>query len=80
MAAETKSQELNESWVQFTDGTQQMTLQVFGDAVRVVSSDNKPGADDEGFILDVGMWEITPPTVAWIRAHNTYSRIVYTVE
>ncbi|WP_261437576.1 hypothetical protein [Serratia proteamaculans] len=55
MAAETKSQELNESWVQFTDGTQQMTLQVFGDAARVVSSDNKPGADDDGFILDVGM-------------------------
>ncbi|HHA2249935.1 TPA: hypothetical protein ACOEHG_004877 [Enterobacter ludwigii] len=76
---ETLSQELSDAWTQFTDGTQQMSLQVFVDAVRVVSSDSRPGADDAGFILDVGMWSVTPPTVAWIRAHNAYSRIVYTV-
>lgn len=78
--AETLSQVLSDTWAQFTDGTQKMSLQVFGDAIRVVSSDSKPGADDNGFILDVGIWEITPPTVAWIRAHNTYSKIVYIVE
>lgn len=80
MAADTKSLELDDTWTQFTSGTQQMSLQVFSDAVRVVSSDSEPDADADGFILEPGMWTITPPTVAWIRAHNTYSRMVYTVE
>lgn len=80
MVAETKSQTLNESWLPFTDGTQTATLQVSYDAVRVVSSDVQPGADDEGFILMPGLWKITPPTVAWLRAHNTSARIVYAME
>ncbi|KKZ19041.1 hypothetical protein AAY84_07595 [Serratia marcescens] len=80
MSAQTLIKELGAAWIQFTDGSQTMSLQVFGDAVRVISSDSQPGADDEGFILEVGVWSITPPTVAWIRAHNTHSRIVYTVE
>lgn len=79
MTAETQSQNLDEGWISFTDGTQTATLQVSIDAVRVVSSVAKPDPEADGFILDVGMWNITPPTVAWVRAHNTYARIVYTL-
>lgn len=80
MSAETKSMALNKNWISLTDGTQTATLQVSLDAVRVVSSDVQPGADDEGFILMPDLWTITPPTKAWVRAHNSSAKIVYTVE
>ncbi|PWI77049.1 hypothetical protein DEO48_26440 [Enterobacter sp. CGMCC 5087] len=79
MADETKSLEINTSWVSLTDGTQTATLQVFHDSIRVVSSAAEPAADDTGFILEPGLWKITPPTAAWIRAQNASSRIVYTL-
>jgi hypothetical protein len=82
MAVQTFTQEIDENWGMLTDGTQHASLQVFVDAVRVVTTDSvaMPPADAEGFVLDVGLWNITPPTIAWVRAHNTYSRIVFTVE
>ncbi|PWI77050.1 hypothetical protein DEO48_26435 [Enterobacter sp. CGMCC 5087] len=79
MADETKSLEIKTSWVSLTDGTQTATLQVFHDSIRVVSSASEPAADDAGFILEPGLWKITPPTAAWIRAQNASSRIVYTL-
>lgn len=80
MAADAPTIELDESWFSLTNGTQTATLQVFHDAVRVVPSVAEPAADDEGFILEPGMWKITPPTVAWVRAQNTSSRIVVMLE
>ncbi|POZ13676.1 hypothetical protein C3Z09_22320 [Lelliottia aquatilis] len=80
MASDAATIELDKNWVSLTNGTQTATLQVFHDAVRVVPSVAEPAADDEGFILEPGVWKVTPPTVAWIRAQNTSSRIVVLLE
>ncbi|MEI9745857.1 hypothetical protein [Enterobacter ludwigii] len=79
MATETPTIDLGDKWVSLTDGTQTVTLQVFHDSIRVISSASEPAADDAGFILEPGLWKITPPTAAWIRAQNTSSRVVYTL-
>ena len=80
MATDTPTLALDENWVSLTDGTQTATLQVFYDAVRVVSSRGKPANNDDGFILMPGLWKITPPTVAWVRAQNSSARIVFMIE
>lgn len=80
MATDTLTMELDENWVTLTDGTQTASLQVFYDAARVVSSATKPGDSDDGFILMPGLWKITPPTVAWVRAQNSSARIVFMIE
>lgn len=80
MATDTPTMELDKNWVSLTDGNQTATLQVFYDAVRIVSSAAKPADNDDGFILIPGLWKITPPTVAWVRAQNSSARIVFMIE
>lgn len=80
MATETPVIDLDDKWFSLTDGTQTATLQVFYDSIRLVASASEPAADDVGFILEPGLWKITPPTVAWIRAQNTSSRVVVMLE
>lgn len=79
MAEDTATIDLDDKWVSVTDGTQTATLQVFYDSIRLISSASEPAEDVAGFILEPGLWKITPPTAAWIRAQNASSRIVYTL-
>jgi len=80
MATETPTIDLDDKWVSLTDGTQTVTLQVFHDSIRLVPSASEPAVDDDGFILEPALWKVTPPTVAWIRAQNKSSRMVFTIE
>lgn len=68
MSLNTTAFTLSSEWVQITDGTETKSIQVKSGVIEVVDSDVNPPDDAEGMLL-TGLNTITPPTVAWCRAH-----------
>lgn len=69
----TKVHHLNkEVWVQVSDGVNHSSFQIVHGTVELFDSPTMPTSTDKGHILKCcingGLYLITPPTIAWVRA------------
>ncbi|QZN97789.1 hypothetical protein [Symbiopectobacterium purcellii] len=64
----TQNQTVGTDWIQISDGTKIVTLQMLNDGwAFLFDSPTKPAANAMGHMVEDFM-TITPPTVAWVRA------------
>ncbi len=63
----TTAKTVGRDWLQITDGTQSVLVQIFGSA-DVCDSPDKPGEEQAAHSFSNTTLTVTPPTTMWIRS------------
>lgn len=75
----TKEINLTSEWVQITDGTQTVQIQVMGGTMWLRDSPTKPSASAKGHSVSSPNWiGVTPPQQMWARSSGGTTSIMVT--